>query len=258
MGGGRYDDAFDVFIYGEEIYVFLSGCKPIQICLALQRIQRQRVFASEVEPFAEKSKEREQDEVKRFLASKSARLTNIAHQIWKIVLQPGDTVCDATCGNGNDSIFLAQAVGNQGRLVCIDLQEQAVEATRDNIEKTIDQNELPSVEYIVGSHEHVTEYLGSNVARLICFNLGYLPGGDKSVVTETDSTLAAIEGSLESLCFGGLISILCYTGHPGGQEEYESVKEFVEQLCSTYWKVSQIQLLNSPSAPIMILIWKLE
>lgn len=196
--------------------------------------------------------------VRKFLGTKGARLTNVAHQVWNLVLEPGDIVCDATCGNGNDSIFLAQAVGPQGRLVCIDVQQQAVEATQENVEKEIAPDAMPAVEYITGSHEHVTEYLGSNVAKLICFNLGYLPGGDKTVVTTIDSTLAAIEGSLESLCFGGLISILCYTGHPGGQEEYESVKNFVEQLCSTYWKVSQIQLLNSPSAPIMILIWKLE
>lgn len=198
------------------------------------------------------------EEARKFLGSKGARLTNVAHQIWNLVLEPGDVVCDATCGNGNDSIFLAKAVGPDGTLVCIDLQKQAVEATRENIENAIAADALPNIDYITGSHEYVTEYLGSNVAKLICFNLGYLPGGDKSVVTTIDSTLAAIEGSLESLCFGGLISILCYTGHPGGQEEYESVKSFVEQLCSTYWKVSQIQLLNSPSAPIMILIWKLE
>ena len=197
--------------------------------------------------------------VKKFLGTKGARLTSVAHQIWNLVLEPGDVVCDATCGNGNDSIFLAQAVGSQGRLVCIDVQQEAVCATRENVEKAIAPEDLPVIEYITGSHEHVTEYLGSNVAKLVCFNLGYLPGSpDKSVVTTVDSTISALEGSLESVCFGGLISILCYTGHPGGQEEYESVKNFVEQLCSTYWKVSQIQLLNSPSAPIMILIWKLE
>lgn len=200
----------------------------------------------------------ENEDLRRLFISKGSRLTNIAHQIWNVVLQPGDIVCDATCGNGNDSIFLAQAIGKEGRLVCIDLQEEAVQATKENIEKTVGINDLPEVEYVTGSHEHLTEYLGSNVAKLICFNLGYLPGGDKSVVTQIESTLTAIEGSLESLCFGGLISLLCYTGHPGGQEEYSGVKQFVEQLCPTYWKVSQIQLLNSPSAPIMILIWKLE
>jgi hypothetical protein len=189
------------------------------------------------------------------LIAKGSRLTTVAHQIWKLVLKQGDIVCDATCGNGYDSVYLAQEVGPSGRLVCIDIQQEAIDATKNNIEASIEVDDRPAIDYVVGSHANVTDFVGSNVAKLVCFNLGYLPGGNKSIVTQIDSTIAAIEGSLECLCSGGLVSLLCYTGHDDG-EEFGAVQEFVGQLSPRYWLVSQIQLLNAPSAPVMVLIWK--
>ena len=38
------------------------------------------------------------------------------------VLQPGDVAVDATCGNGHDSLFMAQAIGPTGELHAVDLQ----------------------------------------------------------------------------------------------------------------------------------------
>ncbi|KAI8105870.1 hypothetical protein M9434_000449 [Picochlorum sp. BPE23] len=187
---------------------------------------------------------------------KNSRLTHLAHQIWPISVRKGDVVCDATCGNGYDSVYLAKLVGPDGHLVAIDIQKEAVRATQDNIEAQVPEHERPKVTYVVGSHENLIEHVGSNVAKLVCFNLGYLPGGDKSIVTQVDSTLAAIEASLEALVFGGIVSILCYIGHPGGMAEYEAVQEYVSQLSPKYWVSSEFTLLNSPTAPIMIMIWK--
>jgi len=102
------------------------------------------------------------------------------------------------------------------------------------------------------------EVVGSNVARLICFNFGYLPGGDKSVTTSKETTLAAVEAAFEVLRPGGLLSMLCYTGHPGGKEEYEAVREAVADLPTAYWLTSEFQLLNRPTAPVLLLAWKQE
>ena len=187
---------------------------------------------------------------------KNSRLTHLAHQIWPISVRQGDIVCDATCGNGYDSVYLAKLVGPDGHVVAIDIQEEAVRATRENIETQVPVQKRPKMTYVVGSHENLIDHVGSNVAKLICFNLGYLPGGDKSIITQIDSTLAAIEASLEALVFGGVVSILCYIGHPGGMAEYEAVQEYVGQLSPKYWVSSEFTLLNSPTAPIMIMVWK--
>lgn len=49
---------------------------------------------------------------------------------------------------------------------------------------------------------------------------GYLPGSDKATTTQAGSTLAAVEAACDVLKPGGLLSILCYTGHPGGPTSY--------------------------------------
>lgn len=52
-------------------------------------------------------------------------------------------------------------------------------------------------------------------ARFVCFNLGFLPGGERSIVTQPDTTVAALQAALRILEPRGLISVLCYVGHPG-------------------------------------------
>lgn len=53
--------------------------------------------------------------------------------------------------------------------------------------------------------------------RLVAFNLGYLPGGEKQVITRSETTLLALEAAKRILAPGGLISIVVYLGHPGGR-----------------------------------------
>ncbi len=191
---------------------------------------------------------------------RGVRLTELAHTIWQSgqFVRTGDTVVDATCGNGHDAAFLAETVGPSGRLVAIDIQAAAIESTRARIEALVPPDRRPSIEYVQGSHGDMQQHVGSNVASLICWNTGYLPNSDKTIKTEIESTIAGLEGSLECLCDGGLISMLCYTGHEGGLEEYEAIKEYASGLSPVHWKSSQYELLNSPTAPTMVLIWKAQ
>lgn len=53
--------------------------------------------------------------------------------------------------------------------------------------------------------------------RLVAFNLGYLPGGDKKIITRSETTVLALEAAKRILAPGGLISIVTYVGHPGGR-----------------------------------------
>ena len=49
-------------------------------------------------------------------------MTSIAQAVWSRFVRPGDTVVDATCGNGHDTKWLAQAVGPSGRVFAFDIQ----------------------------------------------------------------------------------------------------------------------------------------
>ena len=51
------------------------------------------------------------------------------------------------------------------------------------------------------------------------FNLGYLPKGDKSVVTKPQTTIAAIEDIFQILSKEGIIVLVIYHGHPEGKSK---------------------------------------
>ena len=51
------------------------------------------------------------------------------------VVLPGDTVVDATAGNGHDTVFLARLAGPSGQVHAFDVQEEAIRATRERLEK---------------------------------------------------------------------------------------------------------------------------
>ena len=55
---------------------------------------------------------------------------------------------------------------------------------------------------------------------------------------------------------GGLISILSYTGHPGGQEEYEAVQQLLTGLTPNYWVTTELRLLNRVTSPILLMVWR--
>jgi hypothetical protein len=59
--------------------------------------------------------------------------------------------------------------------------------------------------------------------RVVVFNLGYLPGGDKAIVTEPEVTLATIRAAQTALHVGGCISCTSYPGHEAGRREEEQI-----------------------------------
>ena len=158
------------------------------------------------------------------------RLTEIAHDVIAGHVHAGDIVIDATMGNGHDTCFLAQHVGETGHVYAFDLQQQAIDQTRARLEthRTAEQ-----VTLINGDHAEMGRLLPPAMAgtvSAVVFNLGYLPGGDKSVTTRSESTLNALDASLELIKPGGIISLLVYVGHPGGKEEDEAIREWLGRL----------------------------
>lgn len=189
--------------------------------------------------------------------TRSARVTTAAHYAWTMVLRPGDISVDATAGNGHDTLQMARGVGPSGRVYAFDVQEAAIASTRQMMEAEEKATGVKyDVRYIQGCHSSMNEHVGANVAAVVAFNLGYLPGGDKAVTTNPSSTVDAVECALEAVRQGGLISILAYTGHQGGQQEYEAVRDLVAALPTAYWVATEHRLLNRPSAPVLLLVWR--
>jgi SAM-dependent methyltransferase len=152
------------------------------------------------------------------------RPTELLHTLLRERIAPGDFVIDATAGNGHDTLFLAETVGATGTVIAIDIQEAAISATRKRLAGA---NLLERVRLHCASHADLKEIAVGASPSAIVFNLGYLPGGDRSVITRTEGTLAAISESLEILRPGGTLAVLCYPGHSGGDSEAAAVEGFI-------------------------------
>ena len=151
------------------------------------------------------------------------RLVDQAHLLIEDHLRIGDIAIDATVGNGHDTAFLAAQVGPEGKVFGFDLQEMAIEVAKLVLTTKRCQKQC---ELFQCGHENQEQQIPVDYHGRIAiamFNLGYLPHGDKDLVTKPDTTRAALDQSLRLLKPGGLLSILAYRGHPGGMEEYEAV-----------------------------------
>lgn len=92
----------------------------------------------------------------------------------------------------------------------------------------------------------------------VMFNLGYLPGGDHALTTQSETTLPALEAALKLIRHGGIVSIMVYTGHAGGKEEAEHVLSWVRGLPQRYFQVLQYGFINQVNdPPFLIAIVKL-
>lgn len=178
-------------------------------------------------------------------------ITRRCHNLLAPYIKPGDTVVDATLGNGNDAAFLAECIGPRGTLYGFDIQKEAVEATEERLLTVLDDAHL-----YPESHENMDTYV-REAPRVIMFNLGYLPGGRKDVTTLPETTLRAIEKGLELLGEGGVMSVITYKGHPGAREEHNRVTEFLSALPSRRFEVlSFLQGNRGGSSPELHLIQK--
>ncbi|XP_054816222.1 uncharacterized protein LOC129316018 [Prosopis cineraria] len=188
------------------------------------------------------------------------RATDVAHMVWKHVVQKGDTVVDATCGNGYDTLAMLKLVAhgsNKGFVYALDIQKDALDMTSSWLDKSLDPTEKQLIKLFNICHSKMEEVIPTNASvRLVAFNLGYLPGGDKEIITRSETTLLALEAAKRILMPGGLISIVVYVGHPGGWEELKSIEAFAARLSTEDWICCKLQMLNRPSAPMPIFLFK--
>jgi predicted methyltransferase len=159
------------------------------------------------------------------------RATERAHLLLSQSIKPGDWVIDATVGNGHDTLFLAKLVGPSGRVLGFDVQETALAVAA----KLVD--EMPQVTLIHDGHENLAKHLPANDAAngegqlsAVMFNLGYLPGGSKDIITGSQTTMSALKQALDHLKLHGLVTVVLYPGHPGGEEEADAVRSFTQDL----------------------------
>ncbi|SHI46842.1 Putative rRNA methylase [Clostridium cavendishii DSM 21758] len=180
------------------------------------------------------------------------RPTELAKLFLKGNIKNGDIVVDATMGNGNDTLFLSELVGNKGKVFSFDIQEIAILSTK----KLLENNNVNNVELIQKGHENIGEYISEEIAAIM-FNLGYLPKGDHTISTKAETTITAIEKGLKLLKKDGIITVIIYYGHEEGQIEKEKLLKYFETLDSKKFHVMKSDYINQlKQPPILITIIK--
>ncbi|MGE7092187.1 class I SAM-dependent methyltransferase [Lysinibacillus sp. NPDC048646] len=180
---------------------------------------------------------------------KLQRVLQYAQQLLTEAIEVGDTVVDATAGNGHDTLFLAQLVGDDGQVFAFDVQKSAVDAT---LHRLLDNALEHRALVLHTGHEHVAKHVQKPVTAAI-FNLGYLPGSDHDIITKPNTTILAITDLLQLLKIGGIIVLVIYHGHPGGKEERDAVIDYVSHLPQKYVHVLKYEFLNQQNDPPFII-----
>lgn len=184
-------------------------------------------------------------------------LLHQAHEYVRLVLRKGGVAIDATVGNGNDTLFLAKSVGKSGVVFGFDIQEQALQVTRRRLQK---EGQSEQVQLFCYPHQEPwsevipNQFIGT--VETVMFNLGYLPHGDPSIITKPLNTIKACEQALEWLKPRGLVTLMLYTGHKGGEEEAEEVMRWCRCLSGDRYQVMALDCLNRNHSPKLVVIGK--
>lgn len=169
----------------------------------------------------------------------------ITHAYVRQAVKNGDTVIDATMGNGHDTVFLAKLVGETGRVYAFDIQKEAVGNTAALLEK---EGLSRQVTLICDGHEALEQYVCTPI-KAVMFNLGYLPGGNHKIATRFETTAAALEASMRLLEPDGLISLGIYYGGDSGFEEKERLAQYLKEIDFQRFTVLVHDYVNRPNCP---------
>ena len=184
---------------------------------------------------------------------KVQKILGFAHSLLKTAISQGDTVVDATVGNGHDTEMLAELVGETGHVFGFDIQTDAISNTQKRL---ADKQLKDRVTLFNKGHETIKDAIPNTHHSLITaaiFNLGYLPGGNKSIVTRGNTTISAIDQLLEIMPQEGIIVLVVYHGHLEGALERNDVLDYVMKLEQEKVHVLKYEFINQKNNPPFII-----
>lgn len=169
------------------------------------------------------------------------KIAEIAQELL-LVCDEKDSVVDFTCGNGNDTYFLAT---HFKEVYAFDIQTQAVLNTKERCK------EFDNVHVYQTSHDMFDQYITTFSGGI--FNLGYLPQGDKTITTDADTVIKTL---LKIWKYGSKVRmvLVLYPGFDAGKSEARQIEEYTRNLASKHYDVLRFQLINRRNSPYIICI----
>lgn len=160
-------------------------------------------------------------------------------------VQKNGIYIDATCGRGNDTLFLSEFIEEKGKVIALDIQKEAILSTQKLLEE---HNRCKNVSMFLDTHLNIGKYAERETVDCIMFNLGWLPKGSHHITTKSETTIKAIEKSLSLIKPKGIISILIYHGKSLGYTEKDAVLEYLKTISNDF-TVIKTEFLNRRNDP---------
>ena len=178
----------------------------------------------------------------------------IAHDFLARRIKPGDFCIDGTAGRGKDTAFLCRLVGETGRVLSFDIQQEAVDSTQALLER---EGLSPIARVVLDSHAHMDQYAQPGTVDAVVFNFGYLPGGNHQIHTQPESSIEAIGKALTLLRDGGVLCACVYHGGDTGYEERDALMDYFAAIDPKQYTVLVCDFRNRPGdPPIAVFILK--
>lgn len=172
----------------------------------------------------------------------------LSHEYLKFHVKRGDTMVDATMGRGRDTLLLATLVGDTGKVYSFDIQQEALDSTR----LLLKENDISNVQLILDSHHKIRDYVKDS--KGVVFNLGFLPGGDHSIFSHSDTSIKAIEASLDIIKDDGFVCICSYYGGDTGFEEKDNLLNYLASLDQSRFTVMLQSFHNRKGCPPLFIV----
>lgn len=171
---------------------------------------------------------------------------DLAKDFIKNNIKYGDIVVDATMGRGNDTLFLCNLVGENGKVFAFDIQKEAIEDTKL---KLIKNNFIDRAILILDGHENMDKYIKDLEIACVVFNFGYLPKGDHTICTKLETSILAIKKAMNLIKHKGIISLCVYHGGDTGFFEKDAIFDFIKTIDYKDYTVLVTEFYNRPNFP---------
>ena len=151
-----------------------------------------------------------------------------------------------------DAIFEARKQELATSLLQLQQQQSTLQIlTTENTKLLKEKGLIDRARLILDGHEHMERYVEKESVDAICFNFGYLPGGNHKIATSPKTSVRAIEQGLALLKSGGMMSLCIYSGGDTGFEEKEKILTFLKKISSKLYTVILNEYYNRENNPPM-------